>query len=148
MASTRLRHIPPGAPCGTRTRNLLGRNQALWSIELREHKKRAMGLEPITSSMARKRSSIGPYPHQSGRKDLNLRPRRPDRRALPGCATPRLCTDTPAEVRTRDFQLKRMALYHLSYEGINIYRSWFILNMPPKGLGPLTSHLKGACSIH
>ena len=25
----------------------------------------------------------------SGREDLNFRPRRPERRALPGCATPR-----------------------------------------------------------
>ncbi len=48
---------------------------------------------------------------------MNLRPRRPDRRALPGCATPRK-TSTPAEARTRDFQLKRMALCQLSYEGI------------------------------
>ena len=30
----------------------------------------------------------------SGREDLNLRPRRPERRALPSCATPRL--ETPA----------------------------------------------------
>src|SRR3954453_5778268 len=37
-------------------------------------------------------------PEQSGRPDLNRGPRRPERRALPGCATPRC---TPESSRSR-----------------------------------------------
>ena len=59
---------------------------------------------------------------------MNLRPRRPDRRALPGCATPRFTKSTPAEDRTRDFQLKRMALCQLSYEGIRTFQLFYLLH--------------------
>ena len=51
------------------------------------------------------------YPLWSGRPDLNRGPLRPERSALPGCATPR----TPRAIgrdRTGDLFLTKEVLYH------------------------------------
>ena len=45
--TTKLCYIPNGAPSRSRTRNLLGRNQALCPIELRAHLEPPTGFEPV-----------------------------------------------------------------------------------------------------
>src|SRR5262249_40595029 len=72
----------------------------------------------------------------SGWRDLNPRLLRPERSALPNCATTRL--RTPGAVRTRDLLVRSQALCPLSYRGM----------VPSRGLEPRVSSLSATRFYH
>ena len=66
----------------------------------------------------------------SGRKDLNLRPLRPERSALPGCATPRpgevsrkgVASILHQRVETQAVRLRHAAAGHLALREVHTLR--------------------------